>query len=453
MKISTEKLPDSQIALEIEVEPERVERYLDKAYRRLAQRTRVPGFRPGKAPRQLVERHLGRDALMREALDSLVPDVYSEAIRQQEIPAIDNPSVEIKRLDPVILRATVPVRPEIDLGDYRSLRVPKEPVQVDQAAVDEELEELRQRYATWEPVNRPVQAGDVVRASIYASVDGREILADDDAEFRVADDAVPSIPEFAQHLPGVTKGEEKEFSVTIPEDYPQSSLAGKECTFRVQVKEIKEEKLPDLNDGFAQEVGEGFPTLKALRDRLESDQRQAAEAEAEANYRDKVVDTLVELATLEYPPILVERETERLLRERAREGDMETYLRQVGKTVAEVKEELQPEATKRVRRSLVLSKLAELENITVTPEEIDEEIGKMAASAGPQSGRVHQIFGSPAGREMLERSLLTRKTVDRLVVIASGQVEEPPAEVAAPPQETATAEEQVLEEAPEASST
>lgn len=424
MRISTEKLPDSQIVLEIEVEPERVERYLDKAYRRLAQRTRVPGFRPGKVPRPVLERHLGRDALLREALDALVPDVYSEALREQDIVAIDVPAVEVKQLDPVVLRATVPVRPVVELGDYRRLRVPRQPVTVDPQRVDEALAELRQRYATWEPVNRPVEPGDVVRASIHATVNGRAILADDDAEFRVQDDAVPGIPEFAQHLPGTVKGQEREFTVTIPPDYPQSSLAGQSCTFRVLVKEVKEEKLPDLNDGFAQEVGEGFPTLQALRQRLESDLRQAAEAEAEANYREQVVDALVAQAQLEFPPILVERETERLLREQSRDGDMEAYLRQVGKTVAQVKEELRPEALERVQRSLVLGRLAELENVTVTPEEIDEEIGRMATAAGPQGGRVQQLFGSPAGRQMLERSLLTRKTVDRLVAIAVGQIEE-----------------------------
>ncbi|MGH2586730.1 MAG: trigger factor [Dehalococcoidia bacterium] len=164
MKVTVERIPDSQVLLNIEIDPERVESSIDQAYKRLAPRTRIPGFRPGKAPRALVERHYGRDMLLHEALDRLVPLVVKEAIEAESIEIVDQPDLEIASLDPVVVKATVPVRPTVEIGEYRALRVEPEPIVVDPARVDEQLEDLRQRYATVEPVERPVEDGDVVRA-------------------------------------------------------------------------------------------------------------------------------------------------------------------------------------------------------------------------------------------------------------------------------------------------
>ncbi|MCJ7510303.1 MAG: trigger factor [Dehalococcoidia bacterium] len=431
MKVSSERIPESQVVLEIEVEPERLERSLERAYRRLAQKAEVPGFRKGKAPPHMLERYLGRDAVMQEALGLLIPEVYNQAIEEENIEAIDHPSIEVVQQEPLILKATVPVRPSVDLGSYREVRVGREPVTVSEEQVNEELEELRHRYAILEPVDRPLQTGDQVRADVRVNVDGRSVFSEDDAEFRLRQGVHLLLPGFAEQLLGSEKGVERQFSIDVPQDYPQRPLAGKTCLCRVLVKEIKEERLPELDDAFAAIVGEGFPTLQALRERLESDVRQSVEQEADARHREKVVDGVVAGASVEFPPVLAEREMEQLLRERLSASgarDIERYLRQVGRSEEELRQELRLQAVERIQNSLVLGKVAEVEGISVGKEDIDAEIERLAASSGPRADELRKVFGSAGAREALERSLFTRKTVERLVAIASGEA--PPVEAA-----------------------
>lgn len=437
MKVVTQRIADAQVVLEIEVEPERLERSLDKAYRRLVQRTEVPGFRKGKAPRPMLERYLGRHRLLHEALDILVPEVYREALEAESIEAIDMPQLEVVSEEPPVIKATVPVQPTVELGDYRSLRLSREPIEVTAAEVEEVLADLRQRYALHLPVERPVAMGDIVRAQVRAMADGRELFADDDYEFRLRDGQALLLPGFAEGLLGARKGQPLEFTVTIPEDYSQRSLAGKPCTFTVTVHDVKEERLPELNDDFAREVGEGFPSLQALRQRLEGDIRERKQAAADQGYRDRAVDALVAAAqAIEFPPVLVEREVERLLREEARAAgqDVERYLAQLRRSPEDLRAQLRIQAEERVRRSLALGKLAELEGISVEAKEIDEEIERMATAAGPQGEQIRRLFGNPDGRQAVERSLLTQKTLDRLVAIVSGQG---PETVARPTEATA----------------
>ena len=184
MKVTTERVPDSQVVLEIEVEPERVERSLDQAYKRLANRARIPGFRPGKAPRHLIERTYGQEVLMQEALDKLIPEVYKEAVAEQDIDPIDVPNVEVETLDPVKFKATVAVRPTVDLGDYKdNLKVAKSTQAVTDDEVDAEVEEWRKRMATWEPAERKLALGDLIQADVELTVDGRPLVKQEDAEF------------------------------------------------------------------------------------------------------------------------------------------------------------------------------------------------------------------------------------------------------------------------------
>jgi trigger factor len=433
VKVSTERIPDSQVVLEIEVEPERLERSLERAYRRLAQKTEVPGFRKGKTPRHMLERYLGRDAVIQEALGLLIPEAYNQAIEEENIEAIDYPSIEVVQQEPLIFKATVAIRPSIDLGDYREMRVEREPLTVSEEQVSEKLDELRHRYAILEPVDRLLQMGDRVRADVRVSVDGRQVFSEDDAEIHLHQGVPVLMPGFVEELLGCEKGVERQFSIDLSPDYPQQQLAGKTCLCTVVVREIKEEKLPELDDTFAAVVGEGFPSLEALRQRLESDLRQSAEEEADARYGEKVVDGVVAGATLEFPPVLTERETEQLLRERVSSsgaGDIERYLRQVRKSEEEVRQELRLQAVERIQRSLVLSKVAEAEAISVSEEDIDAEIERLAASSGPRGDEMRKVFDSAGGRDALGRSLLSRRTVERLVAIASGEEAPPPGEAA-----------------------
>lgn len=430
LNVTAERIPDSQVVLTIEVDPERVEKSMEQAYRRVAPRVRIPGFRPGKAPRRVVELHLGRETLLHEALDRLVPEVVEEAIKAQELEMVATPDLEITSLEPVVIKATVPVRPTVDLGEYRALRIEPEPVEVDEAEVERMLESLRRRYADIEPVERPVQEGDRVRLDITGEVEGRTVLRQEDVEVSARSDDLANVPGVYERLLGMSKGEEVEFEAVLPEDYARRELAGKPIHYRVRVLEVKSERLPELNDDFARQVGEGFESVAALRERIRADLRARAEEEAKRRLEEKAVAALVEQARLEFPPQLVEREIDHLVQDITRpaagEGRraLERFLQQVGRSEQELREELRSTAIERVKRSLVLSRLAELEDIAVTPEEIEQELASLAGTS-PQAAQIRQLFDTPSGREVIERQLRSRRTLERLVQIVTGQA--PPA--------------------------
>lgn len=420
MKVTTQRLPESQVLLEIEVDPDQMQRSLDKAYRRLVQRIEVPGFRKGKTPRDMLERHVGRERLVREANEILIPEVYDQAIEEQDIHAIDQPSIELVDLEPLSFKATVAVRPTVDLGDYQKIRAEKTDAQVPDEDVTAAIDELRRRYAVHEPVERPVETGDIVRADVRMEVDGREVFKEDDAEFRLRPDSTILLPGFAEGIVGAEKGVTKEVEITVPEG--QNELAGKSGTATITIKEVKAEVLPELNDDFAQEVGEGFPNVESLRERVTGDIRERLEAQAEHEFQERAVTALVENAkAIEFPHVLVHREIERLIEDQARSTgrDISGYMELIKRTPEQLHEELLPSATERVKRSLALNQLAEDENLDVSEEEINEEIEKIAAGSGEQGEQMRQIFSSANGRAVVERNLRTRKTIERLTEIAS----------------------------------
>jgi trigger factor len=256
-------------------------------------------------------------------------------------------------------------------------------------------------------------------------VDGKEVFKDDDAELHLREGRTVLLPGFAEGVVGVVKGEPKSIEVTIPDD-AEDSLAGKAATVNVTVREVKEEHLPEPDDDFATQVGEGFESLAALQERLRNDIKARLEAREEESYRDAALTALVETAgAIEFPPVLVEREIDRFLNDQARQTGMELdrYLELIKKAPEEVREDLRPSATERVKRSLVLGRLADSENIEVSAEEIDAEIERLVAGATggneEQSEQYRRIFRSPEARASLSRSIQTRKTMERLVEIAS----------------------------------
>ncbi len=366
MKVSTERIPQSQVVLEIEVEPERLERSLDAAYRRMVQRTNVPGFRRGKAPRVMLERQVGHDTLLQEALDRLIPEVYREAIEQEDIDAIELPQVEMVSTNPLVMKATVPVRPTIELGDYRRMWLPRDTVVVPEERVDEAVEQLRHRYANLQPVTRPVAWGNVVTADVRGNVDGRALFDRSDIEFQLREDRPVFLPGLAEQIIGLSKGAEKEVDVSLPGDFPENALAGKPCHCRVAVREVKEEQLPDVDAAFARQVGEGFDSVDALRKRLAEDIRKAEEEAELDRYQEQILLNLDRTSQIEFPPVLVEKEIDHLLRDEVGpqgQNGMEQYLQRIGKTEEELRGQLRETAERRVRHSLLLAEVAEVENI------------------------------------------------------------------------------------------
>lgn len=406
------------------MEPDRHNQAVEKAYRKLAPRVRIPGFRPGKAPRTMIEKEIGRHRLLDEAMDILVPDVYREAIEDQNLDPVAQPSLEIVSHEPFVFKARVPLKPDVDIGDYAALRVPRPPIEVKDEQVEDTLTTLRRRYGTVEPVDRAARKGDIVRGSITAEVEGARLFEQADIEYRLTDESLASLPGLVDAIAGLTKGADITTEVDVPADFADERMAGKKASYHVVVEDVKEEKLAELDDNFAREVGEGFETLDALKDRLRSDIMSVEEDVALHAYHNQVIDALVDQSKLEYPTVLLEREIDRILQEQAnldprdpRAQDL--YLARLGKSEEDVRGEVREAAEARLRRSLVLSRFAEAENITVAHDEVDAEIDRMAASAGEQSDAIRRVFGTQNGHATVERTLLTRKTLEKLVELTS----------------------------------
>ena len=420
MKVTNEKTENSQAFLTIEMEPAEIEESLEKAYYRLVQRTKIPGFRKGKAPRAILERHIGKESLLEEALNNLVPQAYEKAIKEQEIEAIAQPQIEIAQTDPVVFKAVVPLKPKVKLGDYQHIQLTPEPVAVTESDVSAVIEQLRHQHATWEPVERPVDFGDLVVFDIESNIEDKPFINQKGAQYQVLHDLSFPVSGFAEQLTGMKKDEEKEFKLQFPSDYPRGELAGKEPSFKVRVTEVKQETLPELSDDFARKVNPDLTTMDLLRERASSDLKLRAEEKARIDFEERVIDAVVELSEIEFPPILVEAEIHRILNQRFQRGnqEMEEYLSSINKTEEELHEELHPLATKRVNQSLVLGKVVAEEKIEVSEPEIDTEIVNIVKSATEQKDVLEKFLNTPQARESIKQTLITRKTVGRLVEIA-----------------------------------
>ena len=425
MKITQEEIVDRQTVLHIELEDNDLDPYLDRGYRRVVQRTAIPGFRKGKAPRRVVEHYLGRESLLNEVLDSMLPEVASRAISERELDAAGLPSLELLELAPVSLKATVPLTPEVDLASYADIRVPQEAVEITEEDVDGRLDQIRHSQASWEPVERPVAMGDLVTIQAAGTVQGRTILDEKDAVFFLDEDGSRPFPGFAQNLVGVEGGAATEFELTIPEDFTDTRIAGQEAHFSVTVKEIKERVLPDLDDEFAKGVGDGFESLEELRAKTDEDLRAEAQSEADRRHREAVVAALLEGATVDLPPVMVEHETQHIQEDQERvlgqvNVRMDDYLRSIGKTEDEMGGEMRDQAVERLKRNFLISKVAEVEGLEVADEEVQERVESLLAESKEGQGRLQD---TDELRSSVGRIILAEKAVDRLVAIAKGEEE------------------------------
>ena len=410
---------------------------MTKVIRKVSQQVRIPGFRPGKAPRAIVERTVGQPMLLQEAIEDLLPTVYNEALESESIDAIGQPEIELKSTEPLVVQATVPVRPTIEIGAYEALRVPRDEVSAGETETDEALTDLRRRYATLEPVDRAVEWNDTVRIDMSVSIEGQaEPHVEEGAEFAVTEGGIVSLPGFLDLLIGLERGGPHEFSFDLPEDYPAEELAGKSAAYSVQLLEVKQEVLPELDDEFARSLDEeGIDNLEDLQARVSEGVQAQIEAVADMSYREEVVDLLLATAELDYPEVLVEREIDRLVDEQSQHAahereDFERWLEAIGRTEDEVRDALREQADLIVRRGLVLAEFASREEIAATDEELNERVDELVeqASGGTtdldRRVQVRAMFDTEQMRASMGERLVTERALERLIEIASQQDEE-----------------------------
>lgn len=426
MQITTEKLEENQLLLNVQVEEELVEKSLDEAYRRLVQKTNIPGFRRGKAPRSMVERMFGRTALMEDALEHLVPELYQKAIDEQGIQPLAQPKLEIVQVDPVIFKAVIPLPPVVELADYRQISATLKEAMVSEEEVQAFMEELRRDSAPWEPAERPAKMGDLLTLDIKAEEEGKTVLEREAVPYVMADTSKEPAPELAEHLRGLEKGEARDFRVTYSADYKDEVWAGKRIDYHVQVGAVKEKNLPALDDEFAKGIGDGFENLEALRQHLRSRMEEQARRQAQQQLEEEVLQAVVAGARLDFPPVLAHQEVDILLNDLTRRFEaqgisLSQYLKFTNKSEEETRDDLLPRAKERVRRRLVLNAVAEAEGIAVASEEVDTEIEKAIQDAVARKDELRAALNTPGGRASIDNIVRTRKTVARLVDFATAK--------------------------------
>jgi trigger factor len=423
VKTSVTELPDSRVRVDVDVEPEDVDRGISRAARGLARDMRLPGFRKGKAPPSLIIQRVGREAVLQQALRDSLPEWYERALLSSGVNPVGDPSIEVTSVpddegEPLSFQFEVGVRPPAELGDYKGLEVGRPETDVPDDVLERELEQLRENFARLEAVERPAAKGDFVLVDFRGTVDGEPFEGGEANDELVELGSGRLIEGFEEQLEGASAGEQREVKITFPDDYRAEQLAGKDASFEITVKEVREKVLPDLDDEFAASAG-GFDTLDELRDDIREKLHTAAEERTEAEFRLAAVDAAVDASKVEVPAEILSGRAaerwERVERQIAAQGlDPAAYLRMQGKTREEIIEESKPDAERELKREAVLSAIADAEGIDVSEEEMLEALEHTAEHERTSPEKLLERLRK-AGRDSLVREdLRIRKTIDLL---------------------------------------
>jgi trigger factor len=446
VKVTAEKIPTSKVLLKIEIPPDEVERALEKTYRDLSQRIRVPGFRPGKAPRNLVERYLGGpESVQREGVDRLIDDSFRRALRDSDIHPIGDPDInerpDFHPGEPIFYEATVPVAPTVELGDYQSIRMQPILVQATPEQVNKFIDDLREANAAWEPVERGAQDHDQVVIDVHGvagtvptlygpsgeallqTEGGREVFNVKEHEHSLdVHGPVEFAPGFDEELIGLTAEREKRFGLTLPVDFSDASLANQSIVFNVKVHKVSEKHLPSIDDEFAKAVG-GGNTVEELRESVRQRLQTRLEREARALYESALVEAVSNRSTIEIPDVLVERQIDGQIEDLKADVTRERltwqdYLSATKSSEQQVRDGMRESATNTLRRYLILREVARREGIQVSTAEVNAEIEATAAQFGRARNAVRERLSTRDQRERIESRIFYSRAVERLAEIA-----------------------------------
>jgi trigger factor len=422
VKVTVEKLPDSEAVVEVDFSWDEVEKASEKAYRKLVQKVDVQGFRRGKAPRSLLERRLGKEYIYQEGLDDLMTETYRNALKEHDItplaqPELDAPVFEMGQ--PYHFSLKVPILTPVELGDYRSLHFEREEATVTSAEVEQELESLRARQAKWEVVERPAQIGDRVTMDLKLTADDESISDLKDNPFELTTERYGLFTGMDEHIVGMQAGESKTFTTTIPSDYSNEKLAGKEAQYAVTLHKIEVKELPELDDALAIQVSnDEYQTLEDLRKAIGDNLLENKQRRIRDELREQVVNAVIDQSHFALHPVLIQEEAEDMLHQfthllEDQHMSLDQYLMLLKKSREEYLKELEPDAEKRVKRQLVLDEVIKKEEISVAPEEV-EALFRAYAQMGQNLPRTEEQIRA------LARSLLREKAITRLVELTAG---------------------------------
>jgi trigger factor len=422
VQVTTERQENCIVKLTVSVDERRTNELLRRSARTLSRRYRLPGFRPGKAPYNVVVRHLGIESIQSQVLDQFGDEVFEEGLEQSGLQPIDQASLEDVTWDPSFtLHLAVPVGPEIDLGDYREIRIPWQGAQVTDEKLDEALVRLQREQSEWQSADRPAEIGDQIVADITAKVKDEVVLDNTDREMILNDGSPYPVPGFAAAIVGMQAGETREFNQSYPEDHYNADIAGQEGHFTVTLKQIRAQILPPLDDEFAIMVGD-YESLDDLKAKVRQSLQQKTENRLEQAFEERMWDELLQVVSIEYPEVYVDREVDvyqqQLARQLQPQGiDLASFFQISNMTEEAWREQVRPQAAERLKRNLVLRELIKIEELAVEDGEVDAEIAKMLESLGDRADDMREMIESDAGRMSITDGLLTQKALDHLKAI------------------------------------
>jgi trigger factor len=426
LKVTTERQENCMVKLTIAVDEKRSDDLLRRAARALSRRYRLPGFRPGKAPYSVVVQRLGIETIQSQALDQFGDQIFEEGLKESELEPVDQATLENVTWDPFTLHLQVPVAPQVDLGDLDDLRIPWTAPEVTETELEEALERLQQEQAEWREVERPAELGDQVILDIRAQVEGETVLENSDRELILSQDSPYPVPGFGEAVVGMQPGEEREFSLTYPQDHYSIHIAGKEGLFTVKLSKIQVEERPELNDEFAIMVGD-YEDLDDLKTKLRSTLQQDAESKAESEYEDQLWAKLFETVSVEYPVVMVDQEVEMLKQQieqqlqQQQQLDMESYWRLTNTTEEAWKAQVRPQAEERLKRRLILAEVIHTQELKLDDDGIAAEIERLVEPLGENADQMREFLSTPMSKLRITESLLTQQAMERLLAIARGE--------------------------------
>lgn len=410
MSLQVEKLEKNMAKLTIEVPASELEKALQSAYMKQKNKISLPGFRKGKVPRQMIEKMYGAEIFYDDAANALIPKAYADAYDECELDIVSRPEIDVVQIEKgkdFIFTATVATKPEVTLGEYKGLEVDKVSTRVTQKEVDAKIQEEAEKNARTITVeDRAVQDGDEVVLDFEGFVDGVAFEGGKGENYPLTIGSGSFIPGFEEQLVGAETEKEVEVKVTFPEDYHAEDLKGKEVVFKCTVHEIKAKELPEIDDEFAAEVSE-FDTLEEYKADVKTKIKEQKAAEGKAKQEDQVVEQAVKNATYELPEAMVETQAEQMANDFAQRMQsqgltMEQYFQFTGTTAEQMMEDLKPQAVKRIETRLVLEAIAKAENIEISDEKLDEEIGKMAEAYKMEADKLKEFMGENEKKQMKE---------------------------------------------------
>ena len=410
MSLQVEKLEKNMAKLTIEVPASELEKALQSAYMKQKNKISLPGFRKGKVPRQMIEKMYGAEIFYDDAANALIPKAYADAYDECELDIVSRPEIDVVQIEKgknFIFTATVATKPEVTLGEYKGLEVDKVSTRVTQKEVDAKIQEEAEKNARTITVeDRAVQDGDEVVLDFEGFVDGVAFEGGKGENYPLTIGSGSFIPGFEEQLVGAETEKEVEVKVTFPEDYHAEDLKGKEAVFKCTVHEIKAKELPEIDDEFAAEVSE-FDTLEEYKADVKAKIKEQKAAEGKAKQEDQVVEQAVKNATYELPEAMVETQAEQMANDFAQRMQsqgltMEQYFQFTGTTAEQMMEDLKPQAVKRIETRLVLEAIAKAENIEISDEKLDEEIGKMAEAYKMEADKLKEFMGENEKKQMKE---------------------------------------------------